>query len=158
MKNAWNVSKIKDIPSIHGFHQKHNLNNIYFFNHIYRDVKRIIREQLLFIGWAESIWGGGMAKYSLVLRGGGQWNFVQVIRSLAKVYVHSERQWVLMIEPSILKVFIKIKHHFVKINLQSPTESYEPFTFAICRRTGSGWNQQLPLKVWGIDELTKTLQ
>ncbi len=28
-------------------------------------------------------------------------------------------QWVLMVEPSIFNVFIKINHHFVKINLQN---------------------------------------
>ncbi len=58
----------------------------------------------------------------------------------------SERQWVLMVEPSILNVFIKIKHHFVKINLQSSTESYQPITFA---------NRH---QVWSIDILAKTLQ
>ncbi len=35
-----------------------------------------------------------------------------------------------MVEPSTLNVFIKIKHNFVKINLKSPTESYQPITFA----------------------------
>ncbi len=73
------------------------------------------------------------------------------------VAYYSERQWVLMIETSILNVFIKIRHHFVKINLQSPTESYQLITFAICRRTGSGWKQQLSLKVWSIEH-AKTLQ
>ncbi len=42
-----------------------------------------------------------------------------------------------MVEPLILNVFIKIKHHFVKVNLQSPTESYQPITSAICRQTGT---------------------
>ncbi len=42
----------------------------------------------------------------------------------------SERQCIFMVEPSTLNVFIKIKHHFVKINLQSPRESYQPITFA----------------------------
>ncbi len=49
-----------------------------------------------------------------------------------------------MVETSILNVFIKIKHHFVKITLQSPTcviatEYYEAITFANRRQ------------VWGID-------
>ncbi len=48
-----------------------------------------------------------------------------------------------MIEPSILNVFVKIKHHFVKINLQSSTESYQPITFA---------NHS---QVWIIDTLVK---
>ncbi len=73
------------------------------------------------------------------------------------VAYYSERQWVLMIETSILNGFIKIRHHFVKINQQSPTESYQLITFAICRRTGSGWKQQLSLKVWSIEH-AKTLQ
>ncbi len=46
----------------------------------------------------------------------------------------SERQWVLMVEPSILNVFIKIKH-FVKINLQLSTESYT--TNHICKSSPS---------------------
>ncbi len=50
-------------------------------------------------------------------------------------------EWVLMVKSLILNVFINIKHHFVKINLQSPSESYQPITFAICPRTGSGWKQ-----------------
>ncbi len=51
-----------------------------------------------------------------------------------------------MVEPSILNVFIKLKQHFVKINLQSSTESYQPITFA---------NRH---QVWSIDTLAKTLQ
>ncbi len=51
-----------------------------------------------------------------------------------------------MVEPSILNVFIKIKYHFVKIILQSSTESYEPITFA---------NH---CQIWSIDTLAKTLQ
>ncbi len=51
-----------------------------------------------------------------------------------------------MVEPLILNVFIKIKHHFVKINLQSSTESCQPITFANRRQ------------VWSIDTLAKTLQ
>ncbi len=35
-----------------------------------------------------------------------------------------------MVEPLILIVFIKIKHHFVKINLKSSKESYQLITFA----------------------------
>ncbi len=46
-----------------------------------------------------------------------------------------------MVEPSILNVFIKIKQHFVKINLQSPTESYQQIPFANHRQ------------VWSIDTL-----
>ncbi len=42
----------------------------------------------------------------------------------------SKRQCVLMVERSILNVFIEIKHYFVKINLQSSTESYQLITFA----------------------------
>ncbi len=48
-----------------------------------------------------------------------------------------------MIDPSILNVFIKIKHHIVKIYLQSSTESYQPITFA---------NQN---QVWSIETLAK---
>ncbi len=51
-----------------------------------------------------------------------------------------------MEEPSILNVFINIKHHFIKINLQLSTESYQLITFANRRQ------------VWSIDTLTKTLQ
>ncbi len=51
-----------------------------------------------------------------------------------------------MVEPSILNVFIKIKHHFVKINLQSSTESYQPITFANRRQ------------VWSYDTPPKSLQ
>ncbi len=48
---------------------------------------------------------------------------------------NSSLQWVFgrnvfMEEPSTLDVFIKIKHHFIKINLQSPTGSYQLITFA----------------------------
>ncbi len=64
-------------------------------------------------------------------------------------------KWVLMVEPLTLNVFIKVKHHVVKINLQSPTECYQPITFAICCRTRSRRKQQLSLKVWSI-ELAKT--
>ncbi len=47
---------------------------------------------------------------------------------------------VLMVEPIALKldVFIKMKHRFVNINLQYPTESYQLITFANHHRTGSG--------------------
>ncbi len=51
-----------------------------------------------------------------------------------------------MLEPSILNVFIKIKHHFGKINFKLSTESYQPITFANC------------CQVWRIDTLAKTLQ
>ncbi len=45
-----------------------------------------------------------------------------------------------MVEPSILNILIKTKHHFVKIiNLQSFTESYQP-------------NRR---QVWSIDTLAK---
>ncbi len=59
----------------------------------------------------------------------------------AKVAKNSPK-WALMVEPSILNVFIKIKHHFVKINLHSSRESYQPITFTICCQTGNGWKQQ----------------
>ncbi len=58
-----------------------------------------------------------------------------------RVMAKNSLKWVLMVEPWILNVFIKIKYHFVKINLQSPTESYQLITFAICCWTGSGWKQ-----------------
>ncbi len=58
-----------------------------------------------------------------------------------------------MVEPLILNLFIKIKHHFVKINLQSPTESYQLITLAIWT-----WvKTTILLKVWNI-ELPKTFQ
>ncbi len=41
------------------------------------------------------------------------------------------------VKPSTVNVFIKIKHYFVKINLQSPIESYQLITFANHRQTGS---------------------
>ncbi len=50
-----------------------------------------------------------------------------------------------MVEPLILNALIKIKHHCVKINLQSSTEAYQPITFSNhCH-------------VWGIDTLAKIL-
>ncbi len=48
-----------------------------------------------------------------------------------------------MVEPSIFNVFIKIKHHLVKINLLFSTDSNQLITFA---------NHH---QVWNIDALTK---
>ncbi len=58
-----------------------------------------------------------------------------------------------MVEPSILNVFIKIKHHFVllkstynHLHVHVHTESYQLITFSNCRQ------------VWSIDTLSKALQ
>ncbi len=56
-----------------------------------------------------------------------QWAFG---RKVAK----NSLEWVIMVEPSILNVFIKIKHYFVKstynhLHVHAATESYQPITF-----------------------------